>query len=85
MYQNQPNPFVNSTLIGFHLPEVAQATLTVFDVTGKLVHTQKGDFAQGYNTIVLDGQLFPSKEAGLLYYKLETATNTATRKMIQAN
>ena len=85
LYQNQPNPFVNSTLIGFHLPEVAQATLTVFDVTGKLVHTQKGDFAQGYNTIVLDGQLFPSKEAGLLYYKLETATNTATRKMIQAN
>jgi hypothetical protein len=31
LYQNQPNPFVNKTLIGFHLPEAAAATLTVYD------------------------------------------------------
>src|SRR5690606_25570217 len=37
LYQNEPNPFKGSTLIGYTLPEAGNVTLTVFDVTGKVL------------------------------------------------
>jgi hypothetical protein len=82
LYQNQPNPFVNKTFVGFHLPEATTATLTVYDETGRMVFTQKGDFAKGYNAISLDRALLNT--TGILYYTLETSTDSATKKMIQA-
>ncbi|MCB0526508.1 MAG: hypothetical protein KDC86_18465, partial [Saprospiraceae bacterium] len=57
LYQNQPNPFVNKTFIGFHLPEATTATLSVYDEAGRMVFTQKGEFAKGYNTFSLDRAL----------------------------
>ena len=89
LYQNQPNPFVNKTFIGFHLPAEAsaqagatiQVTLSIFDETGRMVYNQKGTFAKGYNTIAIDKALLNT--VGMLYYKLETATDSATKKMIQ--
>jgi large repetitive protein len=83
LYQNEPNPFVDKTSIGFHLPEAATATLTVYDVSGRMIFSQKGDYARGNNTIVVERVL--RNTAGLLYYKLETSTDVATRKMIQVN
>jgi hypothetical protein len=81
LYQNQPNPFVNKTMVGFHLPEAATATLTVFDAAGRVVFTQKGDFAKGYNAISLDRALMNT--TGVLYYTLTNGTETATKQMIQ--
>ncbi len=82
LYQNQPNPFVNRTLVGFHLPNAATATLSVFDQSGRLVYNQKGDFPKGYNTIPLEKALLNT--SGVLYYTLETATDSASKTMIQA-
>jgi hypothetical protein len=82
LYQNQPNPFVNKTAIGFHLPEATTATLTVYDETGRVVFTQKGDYAKGYNVLSLDRALLST--TGVLYYTLETAADSATKKMIQS-
>ncbi|MEI6410867.1 MAG: HYR domain-containing protein [Bacteroidota bacterium] len=91
LYQNQPNPFVNKTVIGFHLPDSPAspaeasakvgATLSIFDETGRTVFTQSGNFAKGYNSITIDRALLNT--TGMLYYKLETATDSATKKMIQ--
>ena len=81
LYQNQPNPFINKTVIGFHLPEAGEATLTIHDETGRVLFTQKGRFAGGYNAIGVDRALLNT--AGLLYYTLKTDTDTATKKMIQ--
>ena len=81
LYQNQPNPFVGKTFIGFHLPAAATATLTVYDESGRVIFTQKGDFAKGYNSIAVERAMLNT--SGLLYYKLETATDMATKKMIQ--
>jgi len=91
LYQNMPNPFINKTSIGFFLParqdsaggpETIEATLSVFDETGRAVYQQKGQFSKGENNIVLDRALLNT--SGMLYYKLETATDNATKKMIQA-
>jgi len=81
LYPNVPNPFVDKTTIAFNLPEAAQATLTVYDQTGRLVYSQKGDFAKGYNVFVIEGQLINTN--GILLYKVETATDMAIGKMIQ--
>ena len=81
LYQNEPNPFVSKTFIGFHLPEAATATLTVYDESGRVLFTQKGDFAKGYNSVAVDRASVGA--AGVLYYKVETATDSATKKMIQ--
>ncbi|MCB0577150.1 MAG: T9SS type A sorting domain-containing protein, partial [Saprospiraceae bacterium] len=81
LYQNQPNPFVHKTLIGFHLPEAAEATLTVYDETGRVLFTQKGQYGKGYNAVAIDRALLNTM--GVMYYKLETATDAATKMMIQ--
>ena len=72
---------MDKTLIGFHLPEAAKATLTVYDESGRVLFTQKGDFAKGYNHFTLERELVPT--VGLLYYKVETSTDSATKKMTQ--
>jgi hypothetical protein len=68
-------------MIGFHLPQAGEATLSIYDETGRMIYTETGDFGKGYNTIVLDKGLLNT--TGMLYYKLESAENSATRKMIQ--
>ena len=81
LYQNQPNPWMTKTQIGFYLPEAAAATLTIFDETGRTLFTQTGDFTKGYNAIALERSIVNT--TGLLYYKLETANDSAVKKMIQ--
>ena len=80
LYQNRPNPFKEQTTIGFTLPAAAQATLTVYDVTGKVLKTVEGDYAKGFNAIdLLQSEL---NATGVLYYQLDSDTFTATRRMV---
>jgi HYR domain-containing protein/cohesin domain-containing protein len=79
LYQNVPNPFGESTAIGFNLPEASAATLTVFDVSGKLVKTMSGNFGKGYHEFSIEKGDMPNR--GVFYYRLETPFHTATRKM----
>ncbi len=80
LYQNKPNPFANQTFVGFNLPAAAQVTLTVFDLSGKIIRQYEDDFANGYNEFKLDQRELNA--SGVLYYRLDTPTNSATRKMI---
>lgn len=82
LYQNQPNPWVNKTVVGFHLPDDADATLIVTDASGRQVYRIKGAFAKGYNYFVLDRAAINT--TGVLYYTLETRAGSATKKMIQS-
>ncbi len=80
LFQNEPNPFKGQTVVSFNLAEAAQATLTIFDVTGKVITNQTIAGLRGYNTVTLDAnQLGVS---GVLYYTLESGEFTATKKMI---
>ena len=78
LYQNRPNPFREQTAIGFQLSQPEEITLSVTDAAGKVVWRYQGAYGKGYHEVQLD-QL-PAK--GVYYYRLETATHTATRKMI---
>ncbi|MCF8245779.1 MAG: HYR domain-containing protein [Saprospiraceae bacterium] len=81
LLQNNPNPFRETTAIGFRLPEAGKATLTVYDLSGKVLKTISEDFAKGYNEVILNQNELGA--AGILFYQLETATQTATRRMVR--
>nr|HMP26253.1 T9SS type A sorting domain-containing protein [Saprospiraceae bacterium] len=80
LYQNTPNPFKGQTLIGFNLPEAGDATITVSDITGRVIKLVRGNYAQGYNQVTLNSSDLPT---GVLTYTLESGEYTATRKMVR--
>ncbi|MCB9049884.1 MAG: T9SS type A sorting domain-containing protein [Lewinellaceae bacterium] len=80
LYQNTPNPFKGETLVGFNLPVDDTVTLTVSDVTGRVLKLVRVDGVKGYNNVVLNSNDLPA--AGVLYYTVETSEYTATKKMI---
>ena len=79
LFQNVPNPFSEVTTIGFQLPEASTAALTVFDISGKIILERKGQYGQGYHEINIDNVNLPGN--GIFYYRIETPTHTATKKM----
>jgi len=94
LYQNQPNPFANQTVIGFYLPgkekmpsgETTKVTLSVYDESGKEVYREEGNFPVGYNHFTLEGgELQNIPDVSLLYYKVETDKVSETRKMIKTH
>ncbi len=78
--QNRPNPFRETTRIGFHLPKAKTATLSIIDLQGNLLKQLTKGFPAGYNEWIIDGQSLTSK--GILYYRLETDTEVLTKKMM---
>ncbi len=78
--QNIPNPFKDETVISFYLPESGAATLSIMDVTGRLLKVYEGEFSEGYNEIGVNRSDLP--QAGTLFYELRTADHTASKKMI---
>jgi HYR domain-containing protein len=81
LFQNAPNPFGRFTVIGFNLPEAADASLTILDISGRVVKSIRGEYAKGYNEITISREDLPAAQ-GVYYYRFETENFTATRKMI---
>lgn len=80
LHQNRPNPFEGQTAISFDLPESATVTLTVFDVTGKVLFRAQRELNAGTHTEWIDSGMLNG--AGIYYYQLDAEAYTATRKMI---
>ncbi|MBK8346706.1 MAG: T9SS type A sorting domain-containing protein [Saprospiraceae bacterium] len=80
LYQNIPNPFNATTVIGFNLPQTDVVSLKIFDLTGKMVYQSAGQFNKGYNTFSVDANSLNLN--GVLYYQIDTKSESATRKMI---
>lgn len=81
LFQNRPNPFSDETIIDFNLPEEARATVSIFDVTGKLRWKTEGTFRKGYNRLLVKAADLGEAQ-GVIYYKLETGAFAATKKMM---
>lgn len=80
VFQNVPNPFNESTSIGFNITERSNVVLTVSDANGRVVLSEEREYPSGYNEILLSSDKLET--TGILYYKLSTATHTITKKMI---
>ncbi len=78
--QNYPNPFNPSTTISFTLDRSGFVSLNVYDVAGRAVATvlnksmEAGTYDVGFNASGLS--------SGVYFYKLKTAEQEMTKKMI---
>ncbi len=81
LFQNRPNPFSNKTTIEFTIPKTQSATLTVYDVSGRVLYSVEKEFPKGRNSISLTRKDLNDVQ-GVMYFRLETDTNSASRKMI---
>ena len=80
LFQNTPNPFKAETTIGFNMPAAGAVTLTIYDVSGRVLRLIEMDAVKGANSVNVSREGIDA--TGVLYYQLETATETATKKMI---
>ncbi len=80
LYQNQPNPFSESTNISFMIAQPGKVVLQISDVSGKIIYAQVNNLDKGFHQVTLDKAIF--KTNGIYYYHLETADQTATKKMM---
>ena len=80
LYQNQPNPFQGQTVIAYELPSAGEATLTIHDVTGKVLQLQRQTTDAGQQTFMVNSRDLGA--AGVLYYTLTSGEYTATKKMV---
>jgi hypothetical protein len=80
LLQNRPNPFQSATWISFVLPEAADATLTITDITGRVLRTINGTYNKGENSIKLESAEIGA--TGVLMYRIESGNYSDTKKMI---
>lgn len=79
LFQNQPNPFVDVTVIKFDLPRSMDIQMDIYDGMGALVRQFRGQYSRGVNQLNLEkGNLAP----GTYYYTLKTEDFVATKSMI---
>jgi len=78
--QNYPNPFNPSTTIEFSIPAAEQVTLSIYDISGKLVQTLiNRQLSAGTHITQWDAAGLPS---GVYFYRLQTEHFTATKKLM---
>lgn len=79
LFQNEPNPTAGGeTNIRFRLPEASEARLTLYDVSGKILKIETKSFEKGENNWLIQT---PSV-SGVVLYRLDTPTHSATRRMM---
>ena len=85
LYQNQPNPFGQSTWIEIHTTENMAARLDIYDILGRRVRAVvDGVLTVGRHKVPWDGrsdngEMTPS---GVYFYRLTTDAGTETRRLL---
>ncbi len=80
VYQNIPNPFTERTDIRFSLPQADKVLFSVYDLSGRLLYAEEGNYGKGNHLIRLNSEQLKSN--GMLYYQLSTSLGSVTKKML---
>jgi len=80
LYQNKPNPWSESTMISFSLPQAMDYEMRFFSVDGVLLLSKKDQGLSGMNELRIMQNDLDTK--GLVYYELITATEKSSKRMI---
>lgn len=89
LHQNVPNPFNGMTTIGFTLPQAAMVTITVYDISGKLVNTliEHSQLSSGNHDLIWSGRTATGvpASAGIYFCRLSTPGETITLRMLMVS
>ncbi len=78
--QNYPNPFNPKTIINYGIKASGNVKISVFDVLGQNISVLVNEVQNaGEHSVTWDASGYPS---GVYFYKLESGTFTANKKMI---
>ena len=78
--QNEPNPWRESTLIGFNIPVGGEVQLRIYDNTGKLIRQMKDNYGIGYNEINIGRDIIPT--SGIYLYEIQYKDQIEHKRMI---
>ncbi len=85
LYQNCPNPFNPTTEIRFDLPSASHVSLDVYNLLGRRVRSLLDMYLEaGNHRVEWDGtdDGGGAVASGIYFYRVETASGAATRKML---
>jgi len=85
MSRNYPNPFNQSTVINFELPQAGLVKLDIYDLLGRRVRTlAEGLLDAGKHSAVWDGRNESGQPAagGIYFYRITAAGKESIRKMV---
>ncbi len=84
--QSMPNPFSATTVLSFELPRPALVSVSVHDVSGRLVRTLLTDVGRGVgrHAVSWDGFDNDGQQAasGIYFFRIQVGTEAVTRKTV---
>jgi hypothetical protein len=75
-----PNPFREATTLFFYISEASEVTISVSDLSGKLVWQTKGNFDAGQGQVLVKSQDLGAP--GVYLYTMDAPGYTETKRMI---
>ncbi|MDR3666286.1 MAG: T9SS type A sorting domain-containing protein, partial [Ignavibacteriaceae bacterium] len=83
LQQNYPNPFNGGSIINFSIPEQANVSLILYDITGREIKVLLSGFlSAGQHQVSISNKDFDELSSGVYLYKLTSAGYSAVKKMI---
>ncbi len=80
LYPNQPNPFSVETEVRFSVPNDGDVQITVVDVEGRIVQSDKAYYTAGTHAVRYEASDLGT--AGIYYLTIKTNNDNATMKMV---
>lgn len=74
-----PNPVTNQATIRFKLIKSTEVTYSIFDFSGRTIHSQTSSFIKGENSILFDAS---GLNSGIHFIQLKTGDEVETKKFI---
>lgn len=82
-FDPRPNPFFDQTLLPFYLPEAGYVKIVFMTTDGKILKSMSANFAAGRSHFSINAADFQNN--GVLLYRIETACETSTGRLILLN
>ena len=80
LYQNQPNPFVDLSVIEFYIPISAEVEFEFFNLSGQSLHRIKAQYVQGKHQISISRHEL--NHQGIIYCRMTFGSTISTMKMV---
>ncbi len=76
----KPNPFQSTTMLGFNAPKTSVFELTLYDILGNKLYSEKKQAVKGENYFEFDGSKLPK---GVYFYSIQNGYDKITHKLIK--
>ena len=80
LFENNPNPFTETTSINYYLPKNDRVEILIYDSTGRLLKIYEELAIKGKQNFIVDAKEIGS--SGVLYYRVRTSEYEESGKMI---